>query len=131
MKQIETANYRLRDVRESDFEHIKAMLIENEYLGVLWNIPSLQDGKADEIVRDIYINPGSEYPGKSYCVEDKATGEFKGYLSMSIDDDREGELSVRLREGVEMQEVMGLFGELLTEVVGEQRKNFTMQFSME
>lgn len=125
------SNYILRDVVEGDFEQLKQMLLKNSYLKMLWNLPELSDGTADDIIKSVYMKQSEDDSEKAYCIEDKETSEFIGYLSICMDDDSEGELSIRLVEEADLQEIMGLFGKLLSQRIGGRQSNLTMQFCLD
>lgn len=122
---VESEKYFVRNANESDFEDMKALLKENEHLGMLWSADILPDDKLDDLVRRLYINLEN-----SYVVINKNSNEFLGHMSILVSD-REGELSVRLREKVDMFEVLVLFGEVLKDVGPRANKNLTIQYSFE
>lgn len=125
MREIQTEKYIIRNVSENDFEDVKALLKENEYLGRLWSAELLPDDRLDELIRNLYINRDS-----SYGIIECQTGIFCGYMSINANE-QEGELSVRMRENVDMSEVMGLFGEVMKSIAPAEKKNLTIQYCFE
>ncbi len=125
MYEIETKRYRTRLVREEDFEAVKALIKKNKYIGKLWNVEALSEECKADIVRSVYMNKDS------YCVVDKETGAFCGFVSMTFEDD-EGEFSVRMEENVSLDDVMEIFGEMLKKVAPSDREtNLTVQYCFE
>ena len=122
---VESEKYVVRRINENDFEDVKALLKENEYLGRLWSVPLLSEGHLDDLIRNLYIKPEN-----GYAVIDKRTEKFNGYMSI-MQDDYEGELSVRMRENVDMYEVLELFGKVLKGIGPAGQKNLTIQYSFE
>lgn len=125
MLNAESANYKIRPLVDSDFEEVKAIIKSSKYMGRLWDVEFLSENNLDDIVRDVFISEGC------YAVLDKKTESFCGYLSSSYEDG-EGELAVRMKEDVGIDEVMELFGKILKEnapTVGN--TNLTIQYSYE
>lgn len=122
---VESEKYFIRTVTESDFEDMKALLKENEYLGMLWSAELLPDDKLDDLVKRLYINMEN-----NYVVIEKSSNKFLGHMSILVSE-QEGELSVRMRENVDMFEVLGLFGKVIKEVGPAEQKNFTIQYCFE
>lgn len=122
---VESEKYIIRPVEEKDFEDIKVLLKENEYLGMLWSVPLLSEDRLDDLVRSLYI-----VMDRNYCVVDKTTNEFCGHMSI-LHEGREGEFSVRMRKHVDMYEVVELFGKVLKQIGPVEEKNLTMQYSFE
>lgn len=125
MREIKTEKYVIRNMSEKDFEDVKELLKENEYLGRLWSAELLPDDRLDELIRGLYINRDS-----SYGIIEKQTGIFCGYMSINVNE-HEGELSVRMRDNVDMSEVMELFGEVLKSIAPADQKNLTIQYCFE
>jgi hypothetical protein len=115
------SKYYMRKVNESDLEDIKAILKENEYLSMLWSAELLPNDKLDELVRRVYINGEDNYilVGK----DDKIAGCFN-----ILHSDKEGELSVRTKENMDIPDIMELFGETLNEIAPTEHKNLTIQY---
>ena len=122
---VESEKYLIRNITESDFDDMKSLLKENEYLGMLWSAELLPDDRLDDLVRRLYINMDN-----SYAVVEKYSNKFCGHMSILVSD-REGELSVRMRENVDMFEVLGLFGKVLKDVGPTEQKNLTVQYCFE
>lgn len=122
---VESEKYFIRTVTESDFEDMKALLKENEYLGMLWSAELLPDDKLDDLVKRLYINMEN-----NYVVIEKSSNKFLGHMSILVSE-QEGELSVRMRENVDMFEVLGLFGKVIKEVGPAEQKNLTIQYCFE
>ncbi len=122
---VESEKYYIRTVTESDFEDMKALLKENEYLGMLWSAELLPDDKLDDLVKRLYINMEN-----NYVVIEKSGNKFLGHMSILVSE-QEGELSVRMRENVDMFEVLGLFGKVIKEVGPAEQKNLTIQYCFE
>lgn len=122
---VESEKYYIRTVTESDFEDMKALLKENEYLGMLWSAELLLNDKLDDLVKRLYINMEN-----NYVVIEKSGNKFLGHMSILVSE-QEGELSVRMRENVDMFEVLGLFGKVIKEVGPEEQKNLTIQYCFE
>lgn len=125
MVNIETKKYYVRKTTEQDFEEIKLLLKENEYLSLLWSVPVLDEERINDLVESLYIK--SPY---NYGIIDKETERLCGHLSF-IQDDREGELSVRMKESVDMCEIMAIFGEILNRIKISGQKNLTIQYSFD
>lgn len=125
MREIKAEKYVIRNMSEKDFEDVKELLKENEYLGRLWSAELLPDDRLDELIRGLYINRDS-----SYGIIEKQTGSFYGYMSINANE-HEGELSVRMRDNVDMSEVMELFGEVLKSIAPADQKNLTIQYCFE
>lgn len=122
---VETEKYIVRNLCENDFEDVKALLKENEYLGMLWSTEMLPEDRLDELVRRLYINRDN-----GYSVVNKKTGEFLGHMSITKNE-REGELSVRMKQSVDMYEVVELFGKILKLIGPAEQKNLTIQYCFE
>ena len=122
---VESEKYYIRTVTESDFEDMKALLKENEYLGMLWSAELLPDDKLDDLVKRLYINMEN-----NYVVIEKSGNKFLGHMSILVSE-QEGELSVRMRENVDIFEVLGLFGKVIKEVGPAEQKNLTIQYCFE
>lgn len=122
---VESEKYFIRTITESDFEDMKALLKENEYLGTLWSVELLPDDKLDDLVKRLYINMEN-----NYVVIEKSSNKFLGNMSILVNE-QEGELSVRMRENVDMFEVLGLFGKVIKEVGTTEQKNLTIQYCFE
>ena len=125
MVNIETKKYYVRKTTEQDFEEIKLLLKENEYLSLLWSVPVLDEERINDLVESLYIK--SPY---NYGIIDKQTQRLCGHLSF-IQDEREGELSVRMKESADMCEVMAIFGEILNGIKISGQKNLTIQYSFD
>ncbi|MEE1526814.1 MAG: hypothetical protein U0K31_04240 [Blautia sp.] len=125
MVNIETKKYYVRKTTEQDFEEIKLLLKENEYLSLLWSVPVLDEGRINDLVESLYIKSPH-----NYGIIDKETERLCGHLSF-IQDDREGELSVRMKESADMCAVMEIFGKILNEIRTNGQKNLTIQYSFD
>lgn len=125
MVNIKTKKYYVRKTTEQDFEEIKLLLKENEYLSLLWSVPVLDEKRINDLVESLYIK--SPY---NYGIIDKETERLCGNLSF-IQDDREGELSVRMKESADMCEVMAICGEILNGIKTSGQKNLTIQYSFD
>lgn len=125
MVNIKTKKYYVRKTTEQDFEEIKLLLKENEYLSLLWSVPVLDEERINDLVESLYIK--SPY---NYGIIDKETERLCGHLSF-IQDDREGELSIRMKESVDMCEIMAIFGEILNRIKISGQKNLTIQYSFD
>lgn len=125
MNIIETEKYIVRPTSEKDFEDLKILLMENKYLSMLWSVSVLPEERLDELVRNLYIKLDN-----NYSVIDKQTDSFCGHMSI-MQDEREGELSVRMREDVDMCEVLELFGKVLKNIDPAEQKNLTIQYCFE
>lgn len=55
MINIETEKYYVRKITEQDFEEIKLLLKENEYLSLLWSVPVLDEERINDLVESLYI----------------------------------------------------------------------------
>lgn len=125
MVNIKTKKYYVRKTTEQDFEEIKLLLKENEYLSLLWSVPVLDEERINDLVESLYIK--SPY---NYGIIEKETERLCGHLSF-IQDAREGELSVRMKESVDMCEIMAIFGEILNRIKISGQKNLTIQYSFD
>lgn len=125
MYNVESKKYVTRLLVEDDFQDVKNLIKKNKYLGILWNTNAVSEEHLDELIRAVYIK------NDSYCVVDKQTGKFCGFISMTHEDN-EGELSVRMEEHVDMDEVMELFGEMIKRVAPtDGETNLTIQYCFE
>ncbi len=78
-----------------------------------------------------YLNTSTNMNKDSYCVINKDTGAFCGFVSMTSEDD-EGEFSVRMEENVDIDDVMEIFGEMLKKVApSDGETNLTVQYCFE
>lgn len=125
MISVETGKYCVRKTTEQDFEELKDLLKENAYLSLLWRVPFLDEERLNDLVESLYIK--SPY---NYGIIDKKTNRLCGHLSF-IQDDREGELSVRMRESVDICEIMAVFGKVLDNIKLSGQKNITIQYTYE
>lgn len=125
MYHIETEKYFVRKTTEQDIEDLKELLKENEYLSLLWSVPLLDEERIKELVECLYIK--SPY---NYGIINKETERLCGHLSF-IQDDNEGELSVRMKESADMCVIMSIFGKVLNEIKINGQKNRTIQYSFD
>lgn len=119
MKRIETEKYYIRKIDEKDFEDVKTILLENEYLNRLWKLSLMSEESFDDFISNCYIKLEDE------CIIDKETGIFCGIISYR-EDSSEGELSVRMLDGMDLDEVMKLFAVILKNNDKKGRKNLTI-----
>lgn len=124
MLTAETNKYLVRHTKESDFDKIKELVKGNEYLSLLWSADFRTEERLDQLIKDIYMRQGS------YCVVDKQSGNFCGNISF-LNDDNEGELSVRMMDEMDLKEIMNLFADVLEKNSREGHKNFTIQYTFE
>ncbi len=125
MNNIETENYKLRALTDDDFEDVKAVVKKSKFLGKLWDVDFLSDEMLDNLVKDIFI------ANDNFGVINKQTGELYGIASIT-NEDNEGELSVRMKENVSMDEVVGIFAGMLKKVAPtEGGTNLTIEYSFE
>ena len=125
MYHIETEKYIIRRICEGDIEEVKVLLMENKYLSILWSSSLLSEERLEELIRNMYLNNET-----SYCVVNRKTGQFCGYMEIRPEDE-EGELSIRLKEDADMYEIIELFGKVLKDIGSENKKNLTIQYSFE
>lgn len=125
MNNVESANYKARKLIGSDFNDVKSIIKGSKYMGRLWKVPFLSEENLDDIVREVFITDGC------YAVIDKNTEAFCGYLSTSYEDG-EGELAVRMKDDVGIDEVMELFGKIIKDNAPTGGStNLTIQYSYE
>lgn len=120
---VESEKYLVREMNENDFDDTKILLQENEYLNMIWGIPYRSQDRLDEFIKHIFMM-------NAYCVIEKDSGAFCGYMSI-MTKNKEGEISVRMRNGVDMYEVLGILGKVLKQVGPVEQKNFSMQYCFE
>lgn len=122
---IETEKYFVRKTTEEDMRDLKELLKENEYLSLLWGIPFLDEERVNSLVENLYIKMPH-----NYGIIDKESERLQGYLSF-IRNDREGELSVRMKKSSDMCEVMMILSKILNEIKISEKKNLTIQYTFE
>ena len=120
---VESEKYIIREMNEKDFDDVKVLLQENEYLNMIWGIPYRSQERLDEFIKCIFMV-------NAYCVMEKKSGVFCGYMSI-MTENKGGEISVRMRNNVNLYEVLEILGWVLKQIGPTEQKNFSMQYCFE
>ena len=124
MERVETKNYYVRRVEDADFEKMKELLLENEYLNKLWHASLRSESDLIDFISNFYIKL------ETYCIVEKETEKFCGIISSS-ENDNEGELSVRMMDGINLDEILSIFSSMLKTNMPQGQKNLTIEYSFE